>query len=110
MAAILAAAHGAKVTILEAGEEGRSAFSSAGELAAFLRDAKLEVDVKRADGKALVDAVVAESANHDLLVLGAGERWALSRTAFGPTEDDIAAKARCPVVMFRKGIRAASGG
>ena len=29
---------------------------------------------------------------------------------FGPTVDDIAAKAKCPVVLFRRGVRPASGG
>ena len=110
LAAILAAANGAKVTILEIAEEGRPAPPSAEPLADLLERAGLAAEVKRTTAKDAVDAAVSESANHDLLVLGAGERWALSRTAFGPTVDDIAAKAKCPVVLFRRGVRPASGG
>ena len=110
LAGILAREGNARVTVLEVQEEGKPPPPSADALADVLRRAGLTTDVKRLTTKDPVATVVAESANHDLLVLGAGERWALSRATFGPIVDEIASKARCPVVMFRKGVRPASGG
>ncbi|HYS72036.1 MAG TPA: universal stress protein, partial [Thermoplasmata archaeon] len=108
LAAILASLSRATVTVLDIVEEGSDAPNGANALAATLRKAALDVSVKRVTAKNAVDAVVAESANHDLLVVGAGGRGAVFRAAFGPTEDDIAAKARCPVVLYRKGAPPAS--
>lgn len=110
LAGILASGPGAKVTVLEIAEEGRPPPPSGESLAEPLRRAGLAVEVERIAAKEPQAAVVAESGNHDLLVLGAGERWALSRAAFGPIVDEIAQKARCPVVMYRKGMRPGSGG
>ena len=76
----------------------------------MLHRAGLVADVKHVSVKNPVEAVVAESGNHDLLVVGAGERWTLFKAAFGAIEDDIAARAKCPVVLFRRGVRPASGG
>lgn len=110
LAGILARRGGGRITILEVVEEGRPSAPTAEGLAAALRAQALAVQVKRVTARNPVEAVVAESANHDLLIVGASERWALQRSAFGPIVDDIAATARCPVVLFRKGERSASGG
>ena len=110
VAAILAHAPGAKVTVLEVIEGGQPS-ASAVESIATLRRAGVAVEAKRiATRDPVAAAVVVESANHDVLVLGAGEKWALSRPGFGPIVDAIAAAARCPVVLYRKGVRPASGG
>jgi len=108
VAAVLAGV--AKVTVLDVAEEGKPVAGGADAIAETLRRAGAAAEVKRITAKDSIESVVAESRNHDVLVLGAGERWALSRTAFGPAVDEIARKARCPVVLFRKGTRAASGG
>ena len=108
LAAILAAPSGAKVTVLEVAEDGKPAPPSGDDLATALRRTGLAAEVKRVPAKNPVEAVVAESAGHDLLVLGAGERWALRKYTFGPLVDEIASKAKCPVVMFRKGDGIAS--
>ena len=110
LAAVFAAGGPGRVTVLEVAEEGRPPGTPTDEAVAVLRRFGRDFEVRRIAARNPAEAVVAESGNHDLLVLGAGERWALSRAAFGPTVDDIAGKARCPVVMFRKGVRAASGG
>lgn len=110
LAGILARRGGGRITILEVVEEGRPSAPTAEGLATVLRAQDLAVQVKRVTARNPVEAVVAESANHDLLIVGASERWALQRSAFGPIVDDIAATARCPVVLFRKGERRASGG
>ena len=110
LAAILAGVSDARITVLEVAEEGKPT-RPGGELTeATLRRFGRAFDVKRRTARNAADAVVAESADYDLLVMGAGDRWALSRATFGPTVDDIAAKARCPVVMYRKGQRVALGG
>jgi len=105
LAAILAAADRAKVTVLDVAEEGKATSVDVHGLAANLRKLGLDVEVRRVAARDPVEAVVAESARHDLLVLGAGERWALSRAAFGPVVDDIATAARCPVLLYRQGPR-----
>ncbi len=108
LAALLAAETGT-VTVLEIAEEGRAAVSME-PVADGLRRAGVAVEVKRLAAKDPVAAVVAESRASDVLVLGAGERWALSRATFGPVVDEIARKARCPVVLFRRSVRPASSG
>lgn len=110
VAAILVAPAGGVVTVLDVVEEGRPAAQAAEALASALRKMRVPVQVKRIEAKDVVAAVAAESANFDVLVLGAGERWALRKYAFGPLVDQIAAAARCPVVLFRRGTRAPSGG
>ena len=108
IARAMAGTHG-KVTVLDVLEEGKPAPPGAEATVEQLRKAGLTVAVKRVTAKTPVAAVVAESAHHDLLVLDAGERWALRRSAFGSAVEAIAASARCPVLIYRKGERAASG-
>ncbi|MEK6851933.1 MAG: universal stress protein, partial [Candidatus Thermoplasmatota archaeon] len=103
LAAILAAVDRAKVTVLDVVEEGKPPRTDADAIAANLRRMGLDVEVRRVAAKSPAEAAVAESANHGLLVLGAGERWALSRATFGPIVDDIATAAQCPVVLYRQG-------
>jgi len=109
VAATLARAGGAKVSVLELGEGGGAA-PGAMTVVELVAQAHVDAQVLRLPVKNVVEAVVEESGKHDLLIIGAGDRRALSRAAFGPAEDDIAAKARCPVLLYRKGARAASAG
>ena len=103
LAASLAVGDRAKIVLLDVAEPGKPSRVDAEGLAANLRRAGIEAEVRRIAAKNPVEAVAAESANHGILVLGAGERWALSRTAFGPVVDDIAKAARCPVILYRRG-------
>lgn len=48
-----------------------------------------------------VDAVVERTGGFDLLVIGAGEEWIFTRYALGATQDQIARRANCPVLMLR---------
>ena len=108
LALILAATSGARVTVLDIQEPGRP---PTGEIVAeFVRKARPEVAVKRFTAKDATPIVVEESANHDLLVLGAGERAVLSTSSFGPIVDAIAAGAKCPLVMYRRGAKSSLGG
>lgn len=109
LAAILAAPTGAAVTVLEVAVDGRATGPPVDGLAATLEAANLSVDVKRLTGRDPVEVVAAESRNHDLLVVGAGERWALRKHAFGPAADAIAARSSCPVVLFRRDVRRIRG-
>ena len=105
LAAALAAGDRARVVLLDVAEEGKPPKVDADGLAASLKKLGLDVEVRRIAAKNPVEAVAAESANHGVLVLGAGDRWALSRATFGPVVDDIATTARCPVVLYRQGPR-----
>ncbi|MFQ5883797.1 MAG: amino acid permease [Thermoplasmata archaeon] len=49
-----------------------------------------------------VGSVVAESKQHDLLVMGASAYWPLKKYVFGPIRDDIAARTETPILMLRK--------
>jgi nucleotide-binding universal stress UspA family protein len=105
LAAALAAGDRAKIVVLDVAEEGKAPRVDADGLAASLRGIGLDVEVRRIAAKNPAEAVAAESASHGVLVLGAGDRWALSRATFGPVVDDIATAARCPVVLYRQGPR-----
>jgi nucleotide-binding universal stress UspA family protein len=110
IAAILAASAKARVTVLEVAEEGKPALPGADLNAEVLRRAGIDAEVLRIAAKDAASVVVEASAKYDMLVLGAGERWVLSTSAFGPTIDAIAERARCPVVMYRRGTKASLGG
>lgn len=105
LAGILAGPAGARVTVLELEGDGSESRPDLTAIAATLRKAGLTVEVRRVWARDPVTAVVVESEKHDLVVLGAGERWALRKHAFGLEVDQIAAAAPCPVVMFRAGAR-----
>ncbi len=50
----------------------------------------------------IVDAVVEESRNHDLLVMGAGPEWKIKDVVFGKEQDQIARRSPGPVLAIRK--------
>ena len=107
LALILAAASRARVTVLDIQEAGRPPIGDA--VAEIVRRGKLDVEVKRFTAKEATAIVVEESGKHDLLVLGAGERAVLSTSSFGPIVDAIAAGAKCPLIMYRRGTKASLG-
>ena len=107
LALILAAASRARVTVLDIQEAGRPPIGDA--VAEIVRRGKLDVEVKRFTAKEATAIVVEESGKHDLLVLGAGERAVLSTSSFGPVVDAIAAGAKCPLIMYRRGTKASLG-
>jgi nucleotide-binding universal stress UspA family protein len=110
LARILAITSQATVTVLEVAETGKPAQPTGDTVAKLLRQSQVEVSVKRMTAKEAAPVVVEESAKHDVLVLGAGERPVLSTSAFGPIVDGIAAGAKCPVLMYRRGTKSSLSG
>lgn len=109
LAGILAAPTRARVTILEIQEEGKAALSEGETIISRVRRSGVNAVVKRLATKDVTSLVVDESGKHDLLILGAGERWMLSTSSFGPTVDAIAEDATCPVVLYRRGTKPSLG-
>jgi len=60
------------------------------------------VIVKDSRPETIVGGVVAESLEHDLLVIGssAARRW--DQFAFGPIQDSIAKSAKCDVLVYKR--------
>ncbi len=47
-------------------------------------------------------AIIEESQNYDLVVMGASHEWKLKRFAFGPLQDKVARTIDTPILMVRK--------
>ncbi len=104
-AILLAKQHKAKITILsvvqtELEAEKERAYSA--RLAEMCRTHGVPFEERMIRIRNVVDTVVAEAANHDLLVLGASSEWRLTQFAFGPMQDQIARKTTTPILMVRK--------
>jgi nucleotide-binding universal stress UspA family protein len=104
-AILLAKKHRAKVTIFSAVQTDRElekekAYSA--RLAEMCRTHGVPFEEHFLKVRNIVDAVVAEAAGHDLLVLGASSEWRLTQFAFGPMQDQIARRAGMPTLMVRK--------
>ncbi|MCK5396658.1 MAG: universal stress protein, partial [Thermoplasmata archaeon] len=59
-----------------------------------------EVKVIKADS--IENAIIAESNNYDLVVLGAGQEWEHPAFAFGNLQDNLAKNIKKPILMVRK--------
>ena len=59
-----------------------------------------EIKVIKADS--IENAIIAESNNYDLVVLGAGHEWEHPAFAFGSLQDSLAKKINKPILMVRK--------
>jgi amino acid transporter/nucleotide-binding universal stress UspA family protein len=110
-AILLAKKTKAKITILsvvqtELEAEKEKAYSA--RLAEMCRTHGVAFEEKMVRIRNVVDTVVAETANYDLLVLGASSEWRLTQFAFGPMQDQIARKTTTPILMVRK-VRRAEG-
>jgi nucleotide-binding universal stress UspA family protein len=47
-------------------------------------------------------AIIEESQNYDLVVMGASHEWKLKKFAFGPLQDKVARTVDKPILMVRK--------
>ena len=104
-AILMAKKHRAKITIFSAVQTDREleqerAYSA--RLAEMCRTHGVAFEEKFLKTKNIVDAVTAEAASYDLLVLGASSEWRLTQFAFGPMQDQIARKTSTPTLMVRK--------
>lgn len=52
--------------------------------------------------KSVENAIVRETANHDMVVFGAAEEWSLKKFAFGSMQDRLAKRIKKPILMVRK--------
>lgn len=107
VASLMAKQRGSRVTILsiiphKAMEE--AAIEDAHRLAEILDERGVHHEHKIVYSASIVEAVAREAAQSDLLVMGASPTWALRKYAFGPLEDRIAKRVRCPVLMIRKAV------
>lgn len=107
LAALLAKEFEAHITILsivphKAQEE--ATIADAHRLMEVFEEAEVPHDHKIVYSASTVEAVAREAARSDLLVMGASPTWALQKYAFGPLEDRIAKRVRCPVLMLRKSV------
>ncbi len=105
IAADIAAQEGSRVTILNVIVNERYMIKAA-EYSQRLRDIVatrgVPVIVKDVRPETIVGGVVAESLEHDLLVIGssAAKRW--DQFAFGPIQDSIAKNARSDVLVYKR--------
>jgi len=68
-----------------------------------LREAEVQAEVKVVIGPDTVRAIIAESENHDLVVMGASNEWSLRLKLFGSIPDAVADHAPVSVLMVRSG-------
>jgi len=104
-AILLAKKHQASITILSVVQTDLEAEKERGysaRLAEMCRTHGVPFEEKMVKARNVVDAVVAEAAGYDLLVLGASSEWRLTQFAFGPMQDQIARKTATPTLMVRK--------
>ena len=104
-AILLAKKHRARITLFSAAQtemelEKEKAYSA--RLAELCRTHGVPVEESFTKVRNIVDAIVAETAGYDLLVLGASSEWRLTQFAFGPMQDQIARGTAVPTLMVRK--------
>ena len=104
-AILLAKKHKSTITIFSAVQTDREMEQEKGysaRLAAMCSTHGVPFEEKLLKTRNIVDAVVAEAASYDLVVLGASSEWRLTQFAFGPMQDQIARRTTVPTLMVRK--------
>src|SRR3990170_2442902 len=104
-AILLAKKHKARITVFTAAQTDtemakETAYSA--RLAEMCRTHGVAFEEKFLKTRSIADAVVAEAATYDLVVLGASSEWRLTQFAFGPMQDQIARRIAAPTLMVRR--------